>query len=110
MLAEFSDANITLICCRTHRSAVRERGEFSALFEVEDPETGEKGHWAYVFEWDKRDVMLEQVETDNPTLVLDDWAEGPSCYDWGTVRDDVGVEPTKHPAWSGCSIPAWGLK
>jgi len=109
MLSEFDDANVTLICCRTHVRASRpEAGEFSALYEVEDPETGEKGHWAYIYEWDKRDVMLEQVTTDNPALAVDPDADSPCSYSWAQIQDDTGVEPIKHPAWPGCSIHVWG--
>lgn len=105
-MIRLNDLQVTLICCRRHTPASRpEAGEYSALFAVEDPKTGEKGHWAYIYEWDKRDVMLEQAHTDNPALVCyPDEDTCPSCYEWGQVRDDIGIEPIGHPAWDTCII------
>lgn len=103
---EFGCLLLTLIGCRHNESRRRAAGEYTALFAVTDPATGESGHFVYFFAWDKRDVMDESVLTDNPALVaVDD--SSPCCYPAFQVGPDQGEEPTKHPAFAGCTLNAW---
>jgi hypothetical protein len=95
-----------MVGCRNHESRRRAAGEYTALFAVTDPETGETGHFVYFLAWDKRDVVDESVLTDNPALVVED-DSSPGCYSAFQMGPDKGEEPTKHPAFAGCTINAW---
>lgn len=101
---DFSRLEYTLLGCRRQCGLSRpEAGEFVALFAVKDKETGEKGHFYYEYEWDKREVGNESIRTDNPALVCHD-NDGPSVY--GTFdpnQDDMGAEPMQ----GDCTIDAW---
>jgi len=106
MKPNFGDLSYVLLGCRNNESRRRAAGEYTALFAVSDPTTGESGHFVYFFAWDKRDVMDESVRTDNPALVVED-DSSPCCYSAFQIGPDQGEEPTQHPAFAGCTIDAW---
>lgn len=86
---------ITPISRRTRQSLTNpDNGELVEIYDAEDKETGAKGRYRLEYEWEKRDVLVERLYTDNPELILDDFSDGPSVYDWfGAGKPDFGPDP-----------------
>ena len=103
-MLELHELSLTLLCCS--KTETRHGGVFVALFAATAPD-GTVGHLAYEYEWEKRDVMRESVYVSKDALRFE-CDNSPSDITVFGVRLNTGEEPTRHEAWSGCSIYTWG--
>ncbi len=103
-----SDFTITRIASRKVEMQSRPNGEFCALYKVAHKKTGLEGHIRYVYEWEKRDIVFEELYTDNPDLFdSQKLNESPSCF-LDIHQDDVGPEPMKSELWDKCEFELFG--
>lgn len=95
---------LTPLATRKTESRIKSRGEFVGLFAAVDVTRNQRGHVRLKYEWEKRDVVFEELTTDNPALFPGGHLDGESPSAWIDVNQpDVGPEPRTVPAYTTCT-------
>lgn len=103
-------AELTPLATRNIKMHRGLKGEFTGLYTAKNPHNGQSGYVLFVYEWEKRDVVKEELWTDNRALFAGEDAldESPSAT-LDAHADDLGpVPPGELGAAAACVYCVYG--